>query len=303
MGAVRPRFRLAGGSPAGFSPGARSPPTARMSEQFMSRTAGASRHVGVVILNYNTIEDTRSCLDELLHTDAPNRSILVLDNGSRENEGARLHIEYGDKILVARSPINLGFAKGCNVASATLFHREKLSSLLFLNSDARIGWRDVMTLEEFMLSQPRIAAVGPRIVYGDSTPQTAGGRVDYVRGEPHWYPAPLSDLPYNVQVLHGAALLVNADAWNRIGPFDPDYFVYSEETDWCVRAAAQGWKLFCVPGCVAYHGARGSFRGKLTPLHILLGAESNPLRPQEGSEAALSRILRISSRVHRPIPG
>lgn len=230
--------------------------------------------VGVVILNYNTLAETKKCVGELLSTDAPGRSILVLDNGSSSNEALSLRGEFGDRVIIARSPTNLGFAGGCNFAADILLRRLTAKAILFLNSDARITWQEIAKLERFMESNPDIAAVGPNIMFPDGTPQSAGGTVDFMRGEPLWFAEPVSSVPYEVQVVHGAAILIRKGAWDSVGPFDREYFAYSEETDWCVRAAAQGWKLFCVPQCQAFHGLRGTSKGRVTPMHIYLWARN-----------------------------
>lgn len=233
--------------------------------------------VGVVILNFNSLAETRACVEELLSTGASGESILVFDNGSSTNEALSLQTEFDSRVIVVRSTANLGFAGGCNFAADILLRRVRTDSLMFLNSDCRISWPEVTKLEDYLDSQRRAAAVGPSILYPDGSPQSAGGKVDFVRGEPSWYTTGISDQPYEVQVLHGSAILIRKEAWDSVGPFDIDYFAYSEETDWCARAARQGWKLFCIPQCTAYHGVRGSSGGEMTPLHAYLWARNRIL--------------------------
>src|SRR5712692_5877798 len=232
------------------------------------------RSIGVVILNFNTLQDSRECLRVLFQDEAVDRSVLVIDNGSLEDEARPLVSEFGARAFIIRSPTNLGFARGCNLGAMILIKRAIPKSLLFLNSDATIPWADVEKMYDFLFSTTGAAAVGPNIVYPDRTPQTAGGMIDFIRGEPRWYETPRSSKPYNVEVLHGSAMLVSTEAWTKIGSFDTDYFSYSEETDWCVRAVKGGWRLFCVPGCVALHKARGSSKGHLTPFHVYLWARN-----------------------------
>ncbi len=240
-------------------------------------TRTAERPIGVVILNYNTLQDTRECLRMLLRDEASDRLIFVLDNGSREDESQPLRAEFGDQILLLRSSVNIGFARGCNVGATILRQLGSPRSLLLLNSDATISWPEVRRLDAALQAHPRAAAVGPDIRYPDGTPQAAGGRLDFLRGDVAWILTPPASTPYAVEVLHGAVLLVRSEAWRQLGGFDDEYFSYSEETDWCVRAREQGWDLYCIPACTAHHKARGATEGKLSPMHVYLWARNRML--------------------------
>jgi GT2 family glycosyltransferase len=48
-------------------------------------------------------------------------------------------------------------------------------------------------------------------------------------------------------------MLVRADAAAAVGYLDPDFFVYSDETDFCKRLHDAGWRILWVPAARAVH--------------------------------------------------
>src|SRR5207249_2189373 len=63
--------------------------------------------------------------------------------------------------------------------------------------------------------------------------------------------------------LFGACLLVRRDAADEVGLFDEDFFMFSEETDWCYRFRQAGWRVFFFPGAEAMHVGGASHGGSL----------------------------------------
>ena len=51
----------------------------------------------------------------------------------------------------------------------------------------------------------------------------------------------------------GSVLLVRPEAVEQVGGFDERYFMFSEETDWCYRFRAAGWRVWFFPGAEAVH--------------------------------------------------
>ena len=245
-----------------------------------------SRCIGVVILNYNTCEETEECV-KLLKSDRRNRfKVAVLDNGSVPDESTRLARELGQHAILLRSERNLGYALGCDVVAEYLIRELRPSQLLFLNSDARITWTQIETLGRVLDEVPRAAAAGPRIMLPDGSCQSAGGFANLATGNTEWLHTPLSSRPYEVGALHGSVMLLRVEAWIEIGPFDTDYFLYSEETDWCLRALGHDRKLLCVPETGAVHKVRGSTHGKVTPLHVYYWTRNRILLVRKQNDGA-----------------
>ena len=95
----------------------------------------------------------------------------------------------------------------------------------------RVYARRVAGLEDVWIARmdATLAAVTPRLVYPDGSPQLVGSRVDWETGEQ----APLfaGEIPYPTPVgvnVIGTALLLRADVLREVGGFDPRFFAYRE---------------------------------------------------------------------------
>lgn len=148
---------------------------------------------------------------------------------------------------------NLGFAAGANRGVAAVRDQAGPADVLLLNPDAVLARADVERLHAALHSEQRLAAVAPRLQHPDGTPQ----RVAWPFPSPRrmWIEAVglgrLNDR--HPDWLVGAVLLVRAEAWDDVGPFDERFFLYQEETDWQRRAVSRGWRLRVVPEVVAQH--------------------------------------------------
>jgi GT2 family glycosyltransferase len=126
----------------------------------------------------------------------------------------------------------------------------------------------------YLSEQPRVAAVGPRLINPDGSPQLSIERLPTLFREwwrlfhlDHLYPVSQytkvvlgSRAPQRVEVLNGASLLLRADAVRPLGLFDEDYFVYSEEVDLCDRLGQAGWELHWLPEAIITHSGGRSTR-------------------------------------------
>lgn len=133
----------------------------------------------------------------------------------------------GTTVRTRHDPTNPGFGAGCNALAAG----SSASWLLFLNPDARIvGW-DV-DLEQL----PKDVIQGPAHV-GAPRPDAHRGRTFTVRDEIAWsWLRRTGPPPDGTGFVSGAALLISAEAFGRLGGFDPGYFMFYEDIDLCLRA-------------------------------------------------------------------
>jgi GT2 family glycosyltransferase len=159
---------------------------------------------------------------------------------------------------------NRGFGAACNSGLAMV----RTPRVLLLNPDARLGEGSLREMGAMLSSDPRLAAVQPVIrAWGwpevtasrgiGITPCYEGYDLGFMRFEP---------FPADSAVLTGvsaAASLWRADALKALGGFDPGFFMYFEDVDLCIRAAALGWR-FALAGrasCEHMTGATSS-RGR-----------------------------------------
>ncbi len=245
------------------------------------------------ILNWNEKDLTSECLESLAQLDYPNYKIVVVDNGSRDDEATVIRSCF-PAVTVLRNERNLGFAEGNNVAIQYALG-QGADYVFLLNNDTVMAPQMLKWLIEVAESDDQIAVVGPKIYYFDE-PQTiwsAGGIL-----KPRWMPVMLGldetdqgqhDTLREVDWVTGCALLIKSSVIRRIGLIDARYFIYFEESDWCSRAKRAGFKILYVPEARMWHKIQPRHQA-LSPRHVYLMTR-NHLLFLRNSGARLPLIL------------
>lgn len=230
---------------------------------------GTPPDISFVTVNYNGLEHTRALLNSLKVIEGLfTFEVIVVDNGSSENQAEILALEYPNHIVI-RSDINLGFAGGNNIG----IRRSSARYIMLINNDTIIPDGSLKELISFMDSNPQAGGVSPRIQF--MTPpgsvQFAGytqltritlrnSIVGYSETDKGQFMT-VTETPY----LHGAAMLVKREAIEKAGFMCEDYFLYYEELDWSMRLTESGYKLWYVPQALVIHKESMS-TGNDTPL-------------------------------------
>lgn len=221
--------------------------------------------VTLVILNWNGLQDTRECLQSLKAVTYPAMRLIVVDNGSENEEAVAIRSEFGDFVEVIESPKNLGFAGGANLGIRRALEGE-CEYVLLLNNDTVV---DTEFLTELVKGaeamQPGVAAVCPTTyLHGaQDVIYSTGGGYSLWRGSARRIAAGKRDSGRERPVTErgyadGVCMLIPREALERVGLLDEEYFSYWEETDWCARARAKGLRCYWVPGARIWHKAARS---------------------------------------------
>ncbi len=120
-----------------------------------------------VILHYMTVEDTIACIESLLkNVEYPDYSIVVVDNGSPNNTGLKLHSRYEKekKVTVIINRKNLGFAKGNNVGFRYAKNVLRSDFIALINNDTIIDQGDFITLIMEKFEKSVFHILGPDII-------------------------------------------------------------------------------------------------------------------------------------------
>lgn len=209
----------------------------------------------VQVVNYDTAEYLRACLGSVLATlaETPVASrVVVLDNGSSDDLTG-LQAEFAEVAFVA-SPENLGFGGGHNL----LARGSRSPFLAFVNPDVVCERRDALARLLDALADPAVAAAGPllRTTEGEVQPFDHGelrglrARVANGAGHAHWRPRrERADAAW----VAGAFLVVRRAAFDAVGGFDEDFFLYKEEEDLCLRIRRAGGRVVYVPDAEVRH--------------------------------------------------
>ena len=255
--------------------------------------------VYIVILTWNGLEDTLTCLDSLSHISLPNgvtTQTLVIDNGSDVDPCEAIHQRFAE-VQTLRNTQNLGFAGGCNVGMRVAM-AAGADAVLLLNNDTIVAPDFLAQLlsAQQALARPTLAAPLIYDMQQRNLVTFAGGKIDFGRGKfehridiqtsgflkkPDVSPQKTSEVLKTSEVsahdyVTGCCMLIPRAVIERIGVLDASFFAYCEDVEYCLRARAQGIDCVLVASSHIWHNESASTRrglsaGTHSPLkHYLL---------------------------------
>lgn len=223
--------------------------------------------LSIIIVNWNSTQYLRQCLLSLAQNTANvSYEIIVVDSGSFDGCDSMLRAEFAG-VRFIQSETNVGFARANNLG----FKVSRGEHLLFLNPDTELCSPAVDTLLAHSKALLNPGAVGCRLLNGDDSLQSTCVapfptilnqvlNVDFLRQRfPSWSLwgcASLfqtGDQSSQVEVVSGACLMVRRSAFERVGMFSDDYFMYAEDLDLCYKLARAGYTNHYVPQATVRH--------------------------------------------------
>jgi GT2 family glycosyltransferase len=223
-----------------------------------------------VVVTYDALPWIEQCLESLSGTPT-----VLVDNGSGDGTVELVRGRFPDVDVVESE--NRGLAAGWNIG----IRRAASRYVLLLNSDAWLVGDALARLVTFADRRPEAAVVAPRLLNQDGSLQRS------VRGFPTLWRlateyfflrklAPRSpvlngfyaggfdhDEVREAEFVMGACMLVRRSAIDQVGLLDEDFFLFSEETDWCYRFRRAGWQVLFFPGAECVHVGGASHGGRL----------------------------------------
>ncbi len=207
---------------------------------------GNSPRVGIVTINWNGIDDTVACVESLLALTYPSFHVFIVDNGSGNDEASRLNERFtGDpRVTVIRNPRNDGYAEGNNIGIRRARSSGWDDYVWIVNNDAAVDPAALDHLIGAAGDAANVGVVGSTILYPDKRTAYAlgGGTLNLWTGIDRLIGArriwDRTTQPKRIDYVSGASFCISRAALDRLVGFDPDYFLYSEEADFCVRAGS-----------------------------------------------------------------
>lgn len=223
--------------------------------------------VSIVIVNYNTAELTMQCIASIrMKVREIRYEIIVVDNNSADRSVDLLEKEID--VQVIRNTENIGFGRANNQGAQAA----KGTYLFFVNSDTYFLNDAAGILFDFMESKKNddVACCGGMLLTPDGNPQASYGNFPSLWGtiaqvgfyrffRKHFFDKmtiAVSDSgkeTKEVDYISGADLFVRADLFRKIGGFDPDFFLYFEETELAWRFRKAGFKSIWLPEAEMVH--------------------------------------------------
>jgi len=226
--------------------------------------------VSIVVVTYDALPWIENCLTSVEAYDT-----VVVDNASSDDTVAFVRERFPAVRLLEEE--NRGLSAGWN----TGIRATAGAYVLILNADAWATGDAVDRLAEFADAHPRAAVVGPRLRYPDGrlqpsvrgfptpwrlateylflrklAPRTRALNAFYAAGFDH-------ARAVEADAVMGACMLVRRAAIDEVGLLDEDFFLFSEETDWCYRFAQAGWQVLFTPDAEFVHVGGATHGGRM----------------------------------------
>jgi N-acetylglucosaminyl-diphospho-decaprenol L-rhamnosyltransferase len=210
------------------------------------------------VVNTNGVDDLLACLAaiERTHPEDVEHEVLVLDNASDDGSAEAVRERYPQARLFA-----LEERRGKAENDSLLLRESHGRYCLLLNEDSELREGATRALVDALEHDPGAAAAGAQLLTGDGKATACAWRLPDAR----WALAAAVFLHdrYAVQSrgavtrevgwVQSSAMLVRREAAAQVGWLDPDFFVYSDETDFCRRLHDAGWRILFVPQARAVH--------------------------------------------------
>jgi N-acetylglucosaminyl-diphospho-decaprenol L-rhamnosyltransferase len=246
-----------------------------MSESTATQTTGmveqsapsSPAELTVIVVTWNTRELTLRCLETLFdNTHDVSMRVIVADNNS-EDGSAEAIVQGLPQVDLIRNPDDFGFGRANNEAIKLV----DSEWLLLLNPDTEVRPNAVKNLLAFSKQHPEAGITGGKAFFPDGSlnnscwnKMTPWSLFCFLTGlnrlfsnttlfNPEAIGGWKRDTVRHVDMVAGCFFMIPTALWKRLGGFDPRYFMYGEETDLCLRAAALGYHPLFTPDAQIMH--------------------------------------------------
>ena len=232
----------------------------------------------VLIVNYRAYDSLLSCLASLNPQLDEGDEVCVVDYES-DREALTASVRGCPRTITVSRADNRGFAAGVNLAAAATH----APYLLLLNPDSIVDEPVTSRLAAWMTVHAGVAVAGPRILNADGTVQRSARRfpdaTTVLGGRSTWLSARFpgnwfsrrnlveASAPVDVDWVSGACLMTRRAAFEAVGGFDEQFFLYWEDADYCRRIVTAGGRCMYVPIVSVRHvGGRSAERDPVLAL-------------------------------------
>jgi GT2 family glycosyltransferase len=224
--------------------------------------------LSIIIISYNTKELTLACLQSIFQqTGDISFEVIVLDNDSQDGSAKAIAAAFPQVKLLAHSE-NLGFAGGNNLAAK----KGAGEYILLINPDTVVLDGAIQKLLRFAKANPAAGIWGGRTLFADKSLNPASCWRKPTLWEIFCRSFMLASLFPNsfvfnsgsysgwdrstirqVDIVSGCFFLLKRELWEKLDGFSPEFFMYGEEVDLCLRAKKFGVKPLVTPDATIIH--------------------------------------------------
>jgi GT2 family glycosyltransferase len=260
----------------------------------------SSPDLSIIIVSWNVRGLLHACLQSIAdQRHGLDIEVILVDSASVDGSPEMVRDAFPWVNLIACDE-NVGFPRGNNIGLAAANGRY----LLLLNPDTEIKGDALPKMLAYLENQPKVGLVGPQLLNSDGSiqssrrrfPKLITGLFESTWLEPvapklilrHYYAHDLpDDAVADVDWVKGACMLTRREIYTTLGGMDEDYFMYSEELDWCRRIKNAGWRIVYFPEAQVLHHEGKSSEQAVTARHInFQRAKLRYFRKYHGAAAA-----------------
>ena len=244
--------------------------------------------LSIIIVNYNVKEYLLNLLDSIKQASKNiSTEIIVVDNNSDDGSIPAINEKYPE-VRTIQNNVNVGFGAANNQAM-------EISSgkfILLLNPDTIVRENTFSEMINFLEQNPKVGIAGCKVLNPDGTLQLACRRsfpkpwVSFtkVTGLSKIFPNSKLFAKYNltyldenksyeVDAISGSFMMMTREAYNKVGGFDTDFFMYGEDLDLCYRIQKAGLKVFYVHKTeIIHYKGESTKRSKIDETKIFYNA-------------------------------
>jgi len=223
------------------------------------------KQVSIIVINYNSTQYTINCVNSILKfTDNTiDYEIIVVDNNSEPDEKTKLlNLTENAKIKIVYSKINLGFAGG-NMLGV---QHAQGNYYLFINNDSVLLKDCIKEFYNYCIKNTNTGIVSSYTKSEEGDLQFNYSHFPTISSK--YFGVSISKLfnnvnyppkvntytaPFNVDLVGGALMFVNAEIFAKLGGFDTTFFLYCEEEDLALRITKAGYNVTIIPDITVQH--------------------------------------------------
>lgn len=236
----------------------------------------SNQSVLIVMVNYRSaklaVNSLRSLASEM--QSVPGTRVAIVDNASGDDSlqviGSAIEQEgWSSWVTLMPSPLNGGYAYGNNYAIRPALESDNPPAYYWLlNPDTVVRPGALKALVDFMQANPKAGLCGSRFEEADGQPWRIAFRFPSIWSEldnglrlgvvskllSKWATVRwMGEEPAEVDWMPGASMMIRQEVFESIGLMDEEYFLYFEETDFCLQAKRAGWSFWYVPESCVMH--------------------------------------------------
>jgi len=210
------------------------------------------KFVSIIISNYNAKEFLEKCLASLMKLSYPTYEVIVVDAGSTDGSAEIVKKKFSDVRLIETRKMGIGEAINLGIQ-----HSKGEIIVFDLNSDDVVDKNWLSILVSALETSPEIGIVeGKRYGTTHGVLYGAGGKVNWITGNVYGIGQGKMDseeFNFGREVDFVRVIAVKREVIRRIGLCDHAYYIYFEDTDFCIRAKKAGFKILYVPEAILWH--------------------------------------------------